>query len=80
MTIHKFTQLLESGLHIENLKRDDYLLCIYGEVDVRHHFANQIKIKNRNIDEIIDTLVDNYMKSLKNHIIAWYDIITQLKL
>ena len=65
-TIYKFTKMLNDGLILnENMHEDDYILCVYGEIDVRHHFANQIK-NGRDLHEIIDSLVNNYVKSLRN--------------
>lgn len=65
-TIYKFTKMLNEGLILhKDIKENDYVLCVYGEVDIRHHFKNQNINFNRCINEIIKTLCDDFILALK---------------
>lgn len=64
-TIFSFTKKLSDGLVLDNnITEYDYILIVYGEIDVRHHFANQI-MNNRTIEEIVGTLIDEFTEQLK---------------
>jgi hypothetical protein len=51
----------------ENLKINDIIILAYGEVDCRCHIQRQIDM-GRNEDEIINELVTNYIRTIKNNI------------
>lgn len=42
----------------------EWLIFVVGEIDVRCHIDRQIKEKNRDEQEVISTLVDNYVRAL----------------
>ena len=51
------------------------IICLaYGEVDCRCHIQRQINL-DRNEDEVIHELVDNYFKTIKNNVINYKKII-----
>lgn len=50
----------------ENIKKDDIIVLVYGEIDCRCHIQRQINL-GRNEDEIIHELVSNYFNTIKNN-------------
>ena len=48
------------------IKKDDIIILSYGEVDCRCHIQRQINL-GRNEDDIINELVNNYLKTIKNN-------------
>ena len=46
------------------IKKDDIIILSYGEVDCRCHIQRQINL-GRNEDDIINELVNNYLKTIK---------------
>ena len=53
----------------------DSILCfVYGEVDCRCHIKRQVNM-GRNEDDIINELVNNYFKTIKNNIIYYKKVI-----
>ena len=49
----------------ELFSEDGLLILAYGEIDVRCHINKQIIEKQREEDEVIKTLIDNYINQLK---------------
>jgi len=49
------------------IKQNDVLVLVYGEVDCRCHIQRQINAGNAE-DDIIKELVNNYFKTIKNNI------------
>lgn len=49
------------------LQINDIIIFVYGEVDCRCHIQRQIDM-GRNEDDIINELVTNYMRTIKNNI------------
>ena len=45
-------------------QQNDYILFSFGEIDCRNHVKRQ-ELKGRNTIEVITTLVDNYIKTIK---------------
>jgi hypothetical protein len=50
------------------IQKDDIIILSYGEVDCRCHIQRQINL-GINEDDIINELVSNYFKTIKNNII-----------
>lgn len=50
------------------IKKDDIIILSYGEIDCRCHIQRQINL-GINEDNIINELVSNYFKTIKNNII-----------
>ena len=48
------------------INTNDIIILCYGEVDCRCHIQQQIKL-GRNEDDIINELVNNYFKTIKNN-------------
>jgi hypothetical protein len=57
-----------------NLQSNDIIILAYGEIDCRCHIQRQIDM-GRNEDEIINELVTNYMRTIKNNITETANII-----
>lgn len=57
-----------------NNNDNTFILC-YGEVDCRCHIGKQIKINDKNENEIIKNLVDTYLLTIKNNITEYKQII-----
>jgi hypothetical protein len=53
----------------ENVQNNDIIILAYGEVDCRCHIQRQVDM-GRNEDDIINELVTNYTKTIKNNITA----------
>jgi len=51
----------------ENLQSNDIIILAYGEIDCRCHVQRQVDM-GRNEDEIINELVTNYIRTIKNNI------------
>jgi hypothetical protein len=47
-----------------NIEPEDICIFSFGEIDARIHIAKQRDINNRHVDEIIDTLVTNYIHTI----------------
>jgi len=52
-----------------NLHNNDIVILAYGEIDCRCHMRRQVDM-GRNEDDIINELVTNYIKTIKNNITA----------
>lgn len=52
--------------YLEKYKDVDYMMFIFGEPDARIHIDKQINICNRDEDEVIETLSQNYINKLLN--------------
>ncbi len=51
-------------VRIYGAKENDFVVFVFGEIDVRNHIARQIYIHNRKLEEIIDVLVNNYINTI----------------
>lgn len=49
-----------------NLQNNDIIILAYGEIDCRCHIRRQVDM-GKNEDEIINELVTNYIKTIKNN-------------
>lgn len=61
------------GLDFLNIKQypvqeNDIVLFLFGEVDARAHIGKQRDEKNRDLEEILESLVQNYMTTIKNNL------------
>lgn len=61
------------GLAAFNLKNfgmqdDDVAVFVFGEIDARCHIGKQRDIHNRKLDEIVTTLAQNFLKTVKENI------------
>lgn len=66
ITMHRVGR---DGLNILNLqklgiKENDIVIFTFGEIDVRCHIGKQRDEKKRDLNEIIDTLVKNYINTI----------------
>lgn len=52
------------GKEIKSVPTDGIVLACFGEIDVRNHLFNQVRL-GRHEDEILCTLVNNYIEALK---------------
>lgn len=52
-------------LATENLKEADIVVFCFGEIDIRTHIHKQVEM-DRCPDEVIDTLVNNYVKAINS--------------
>ena len=50
-----------------NIKNNDMICLLYGEVDCRCHIKRQVD-SGRQENEVIESLVENYFKTIKNNI------------
>ena len=50
------------------IQKDDIIILMYGEIDCRCHIQKQINL-GKNEDDIINELVNNYIRTIKNNII-----------
>jgi hypothetical protein len=57
-----------------HVQSNDIIILAYGEIDCRCHIQRQIDM-GRNEDEIINELVTNYMRTIKNNITETANII-----
>ncbi len=61
-----------SGLQALNIthygiQENDVVVFIFGEIDARCHIGKQRDQKNRNLDDIIESLVANYMQTINQN-------------
>jgi len=56
------------------MNKNTVFCLVYGEVDVRCHIGKQIKL-GRSLEEICQTLVDGYFRTIKNRITEYRAII-----
>ncbi len=47
-----------------NIQNDDVVVLTFGEIDVRCHIGKQHDETKRDLDEILNTLVNNYMRTI----------------
>ena len=47
----------------DEIKNNDMVIFVFGEIDIRNHYAKQIE-KGRNHTEIINSLVNNYIETV----------------
>ena len=66
---------LGCGKEIKSVPTDGIVIASFGEIDVRHHIFNQVCM-GRNEDEILCTLVNNYIEALKLNNIKYKYIAT----
>lgn len=69
VTMHKvgrdkleFLDLKQAGI-----PSDSTVIFLFGEVDCRCHVKRQIEEKGRTMEEVIDTLVDNYVDCIRKN-------------
>lgn len=67
ITMHRVGR---DGLEFLNVKsygvrENDIVVFVFGEIDVRCHIGKQRDLKKRTLDEILDTLVEQYMSAVK---------------
>lgn len=60
------------GLNFINIKdfdvqENDVIIFVFGEIDARCHIGKQRDTKNRDLNEIIESLVINYLESIKKN-------------
>lgn len=55
-----------NGLNVRHfsIKEGDVVVFVFGEIDVRIHIGSQRDERRRDLNEIISTLVDKYMKTI----------------
>lgn len=46
------------------IQENDFVVLINGEIDVRAHVGKQRDLKNRDLNEILDTLANNYFSTI----------------
>lgn len=56
------------------VQQNDYVVFVFGEIDVRWHIGKQRDFKFRSIDEILNTLVTKYIKTIKDYRIQYQNI------
>lgn len=63
VTMHRIGR---DGLNLKNynIKHDDIVLFVFGEIDVRCHILKQVDTKKRALKEVVKTLVDFYVNSI----------------
>jgi len=49
---------------LQNVPNDGLVLLSFGEIDIRCHVYNQIKIQGLDIDSVLRSLVDKYKQSI----------------
>ena len=47
-----------------DIKEGDTVIFVFGEIDVRCHIGKQRDLRHRNVEHIIENLVQNYIKTL----------------
>ena len=47
------------------LEEEDFLIFCFGEIDVRCHIDNQIHKEKRDLEEVLDLLVKNYITQIE---------------
>lgn len=47
----------------DTIKNNDIVLFVFGEIDIRNHYAKQIE-KGRNKNEILESLVNSYIETI----------------
>lgn len=62
-----------AGLNIKQfgVQEHDVVVFVFGEVDVRCHIGKQRDEKNRNEDEVIDSLATSYIATIKNNMMNY---------
>jgi hypothetical protein len=69
VTMHRVGR---DGLRFVDLKNypiqeNDVVIFIYGEVDIRYHIGKQRDLMKRDLNEIINTLVTNYISTITDN-------------
>lgn len=66
VTMHRFGLSNFTGLNIPNLDlfKNQILIFVFGEIDLRCHIGKQRDLNERNLDEIIETLAVNYINAI----------------
>jgi lysophospholipase L1-like esterase len=57
------------------VKSGDAVIFAFGEIDVRCHIGKQRDLKNRDLDEIIQALAQNYLKAIAQNCTGFPHII-----
>lgn len=65
-TMHRFGRDKLKFLNIQNhgVQENDIIVFDFGEIDARGHVGKQRDTKNRNLDEIINTLIKRYIEAI----------------
>ena len=53
-----------SAFQKHGIKNGDFVVFVFGEIDVRNHIGKQIDSLNRNEDEVLKTLAVNYLQKI----------------
>ena len=53
--------------NFEGVEKGNYLVFCFGEIDVRCHIHNQIHLRGRREEEIIFSLVEGYIRKIKEY-------------
>ncbi len=66
MTMHRIgrDQLDVLNLSSHGIDKESIVIFAFGEIDVRCHIGKQRDLMNRNLDEVILTLVANYLEAI----------------
>lgn len=61
------------GLHLIDfqqlgIQEEDTVIFAFGEIDVRCHIGKQRDLRNRELNEIIETLITNYFKTITDNL------------
>jgi hypothetical protein len=51
----------------DEIREKDIIILTYGEIDCRHHVNKQVNLE-RNEDDVIHDLVNNYFRTIKNNL------------
>ena len=76
-TLHRVGRDGIRGLNIRNfgVQDGDIVVFLFGEVDVRCHIGRQRDECGRSQQEIIETLVTNYFKTIQENVSGYRDLI-----
>lgn len=54
-------------LHAMGVREETVVVYVFGEIDVRCHIGKQRDVKGRDLDEVIQTLVENYLRTISQN-------------
>lgn len=63
-----------SAFQKHGIKNGDFVVFVFGEIDVRNHIGKQIDL-NRNEDEVVKTLAESYLQKIHEEASA-FDSVT----
>ncbi len=66
---HTMHRIGRDGIDIlaYGVKPNDVAIFLFGEIDCRIHIGRQVYLKNRSLNEVIGTLVENYVVAIANN-------------